>query len=439
MDKILACWNGFLWSLGNTFISTMLVLYILSDLINTSEFRWYCLSTSAVMAAPQIAGILRTLSPKLFSRRIGLAQSAAFYYCLSGVVLFFLPCVLQFKQTVSLWGLIAVLIALWSVHHLSEYVGNVALESWIGGIIPDDSRGRFYARRSRYMLWGAICASATALLLKNVDFSIIGLNRYVFWGWTGAAIIILSNIPLLFCSKGFSDGKREGQYNQNRETSCGAIFKPLLFPAFICFALYGIGFSFCNGLTQSAQFRFTKDFLEIPYEYSVGLVILSRLGQWASSWLVGAWADKALRPTLMVSQGLSAAGLALLAFARPETSWICIFVWLIWSGYSGLNVGVPKYLQCLAQENGARPATFALYYALGGIAYAASLMLSGFVLDLILHNNSAVVRDYYGGFSFFALVLLVGAGLRLCLVPILYKVVIPRVSADSSGKSSEKA
>ena len=423
-DTWLVCWNSFLWGLGNTLVSTMLIVYIVFGLVDRSRFSWLFLTTAILTASPRILGVMRAFAPKMLGGKRSMAQKAAGYLTLSGLTLSLIPFLVQLEGLVSVTALIIGLILLWAIHHLNQYIGTIALNCWIGGHVPDCVRGQFYAAKNRYELAGAITASAVAFSLRGVHLPI---TPYMFWAWTGAAIIILSNIPLLFCSRepGDCDSASDPDKNQtsnsklDKPSTAPSIFSPLHFKTFCLFLLYGIAFSFVNGLTQTSQYQYSIHGLNISYEFSLLLLAISRLGQWITTWFIGRWSDQALRLTMMISQFIVAVGLFCLGAANENFYYVPIYLgWICWSGYAGLNVGIPKYLHRLSIENGNRPATFSLYYAVGGIAFSVSLILSGAVLDFLSFSFDLESISIYG-IQFFAAVLIVGAFLRLLLVPML--------------------
>ncbi|MBR5711699.1 MAG: MFS transporter [Thermoguttaceae bacterium] len=416
-DARLVCWNSFLWGLGNTLVSTTLIIYIVFGLVDRSSFSWLFLTTAVIAASPRIVGVLRAFAPKALGGKRFMTQKAAGYLTLSGLTLSLIPFLVQLEGRLSVTVLISCLILLWSIHHLNQYIGTIAINCWIGGHTPDCVRGQFYAARNRYELAGAMLASGLAFYFKDYNFPI---DRLLFWAWAGAAIIILSNIPLLFCSRDAGTFERQPEKQPEKKPSTlSTLFSPLCFKTFGMFLLYGIAFSFINGLTQTPQYEYSIRGLKISYEFYLFLLAISRLGQWTISWFIGRWLDNALRSTMMISQFVVAVALFFLGVANENFYYVPIYLsWICWTGYAGLNVGVPKHLHRLSYENGARAATFSLYYAVGGIAYSISLILSGAVLDFLSFSYNLENITFYG-IPFFAVVLITGAFLRLLLVPLL--------------------
>ena len=419
-DARFVCWNSFLWGLGNTLVSTTLIIYIVFGLVDRSSFSWLFLTTAVLTASPRILGVMRAFAPKMLGGKRCMTQKAAGYLTLSGLTLSLIPFLVQLEGRTSVTALIIGMILLWAIHHLNQYIGTIAINCWIGGHVSDSVRGQFYAAKNRYELAGAILASALAFYLKDASFPI---DRLLFWAWTGAALIILSNIPLLFCSRdaGAFERQPDSQPDKKPEkpSTLSTLFSPLHFKTFVLFLLYGIAFSFINGLTQTSQYQYSIHGLKISYEFSLLLIAISRIGQWAISWFIGRWSDLALRSTMMTSQFIVALGLFFLGIANEDFYYVPIYLsWICWTGYAGLNVGIPKHLHRLSYENGNRPATFSLYYAVGGIAFSVSLILSGAVLDALSFSYDLESVTFYGT-SIFAVILISGALLRLLLVPLL--------------------
>ncbi len=419
-DARYVCWNSFLWGLGNTLVSTTLIIYIVFGLVDRSSFSWLFLTTAVLAASPRILGVMRAFAPKMLGGKRCMTQKAAGYLTLSGLTLSLIPILVQLEGRTSVTALIIGMILLWGIHHLNQYIGTIAINCWIGGHVSDDVRGQFYAAKNRYELAGAILASALAFYLKDVTFPI---DRLLFWAWTGAALIILSNIPLLFCSRDVGTFERQPdsqlEKKSDKPSTLSTLISPLQFKTFVLFLLYGIAFSFTNGLTQTSQYQYSIHGLHISYEFSLLLIAISRIGQWAISWFIGRWSDLNLRSTMMISQFIVAVGLLFLGVANESFYYVPIYLsWICWTGYAGLNVGVPKHLHRLSYENGARAATFSLYYAVGGIAFSFSLILSGAVLDFLSFSFDLENVTFYG-IPLFALILIAGAFLRLLLVPLL--------------------
>ena len=122
--------NAGLWAIGNGLISTLLVIYLAADVGAEG------LAIGLILAAPRFAGVLRLGVPALVARlqrRKAICMTA---YAASAVVLCAVPVVTVTAQHVSPSPALALLVAAWCVYHLLEYVGTVALWSWLGDLTP---------------------------------------------------------------------------------------------------------------------------------------------------------------------------------------------------------------------------------------------------------------------------------------------------------------
>lgn len=413
----LACWSLFFWSFGNTLVSTTLITYIFFRLVD-GDFVWRSTVTALLLAAPQIFRFVRLFAPKILARiRWPLPWQSALFYTFSGLFILVVPALAFLKGSVPIGLLVALLVGLWSAHHLNEYVGNIALDTWIGRLIESKRQGYYYALRQRYSLVGAMAASGMSFLIKGFfpDSDLLQI-----WACVGAVIIILSNAPLLGCQNFPERQTDEKRKSQDRQRSV-SLFGPLKSFSFCLFIFYGVCFSFVSGLSQSAQFQFIYQDLNVGFESFLVFLMIMRTLQMILSYMFGKMSDRSVagnRIAMTISQCFAAAGLLALAFATKENGLI-LLAYVLWAGYVGLNVGVPKHLQLLGGETGERAACFSLYYAAGGICYSSSLILSGIALDLI-QRFVGVHQICFTGFSYFGTVLLVCAGLRFLMVPLTY-------------------
>ncbi len=85
-------------------------------------------------------------------------------FLLSGLLLFCLPIMAAPGMLRSAAISLAALVILWSLHHLMQYLGTVALFSWLADIAPLRIRGRFFGYRQRWLVAGeAVGALACGL------------------------------------------------------------------------------------------------------------------------------------------------------------------------------------------------------------------------------------------------------------------------------------
>ncbi len=168
-----ACQNAALWGAGNGLVSTTLIVYLAQEL-GASKVG---LGISLILAAPRIAGLLRMAAPALIEWCGDRKRFCLGAYAASAVVLAGLPWAALPGWIPRGSGPLAVIVVLWCLYHLLEFLATVALYCWLADLVPLRIRGRFLGRRERWMLAGQI----PAMLLT-------GLFSYYFksclpWAW----------------------------------------------------------------------------------------------------------------------------------------------------------------------------------------------------------------------------------------------------------------
>src|SRR4051812_19580055 len=113
--------NAALWAIGNGLVSTLLVIYLASDLGAKG------LAVSLVLAAPRFAGLLRLGVPALMGRLAGRKSLCMTAYVVSSLVLCGVPVVAALHDRISPDTAVAAFVFAWCAYHVTEYVGTVAL------------------------------------------------------------------------------------------------------------------------------------------------------------------------------------------------------------------------------------------------------------------------------------------------------------------------
>jgi MFS family permease len=133
--------NGAFWGLGNGLVSSSLIIYL------AGEFGAAGFAVSLILAMPRLVGVLRLGTPILIDL-IGRRQVFCVrMFLAASIVLFLLPVVSAPGILPGPSWSLAVLVSMWTIYHLLEFLGLVALWSWIGDVVPDSIRGRFIGRR----------------------------------------------------------------------------------------------------------------------------------------------------------------------------------------------------------------------------------------------------------------------------------------------------
>jgi MFS family permease len=373
----LAYRNATIWALGNGLANSWLLLWFAMDL-----GAWRIgLGLSFIRAAPQLVGLLRLGAPALIGRLAARKTFCISSYLASTLVLGALPVLAVPGWLPSAGWTLATLVMLWCLYHLLEYLGTVALWSWFGDLVPQRVRGRFLGRRERWMLMGQIVGMLASGLLNSLwNAQVPHTSGFRWLGYAiplglGTLLMALSVVPLLSMP-----GAAVG-----RVVRAGAELRALLAPladrAFLRLLAFGCWFSFFNGLTLPVQDSYLRRALGLAVAVPLALQVLLRLGQLSLSPWVGRQADRhGNRPVMAVCVPLVAAGPLCYYLATPTQPWWILGAWLLWIAYVGLNVCLPNLLLKISPREGNTP-TIATYYAVTGLAMAASTICGGLLLD----------------------------------------------------------
>lgn len=385
----LAYRNGMLWSFGNGLTSTMLVVYLAMDL----GVGVVGLGVSMILAMPNIVGLLRMSAPALIGRLGDRKIFCMVTFALAAVVLLMLPLTvaggLLASARTSLYGLVGV----WCVFHLLQYLGTVALWSWLADLVPLGIRGRFIGRRERWM----VAAQAVAMIITGL-FSWCVRNHLPDWPtWVRytvptvlgsffmlAAVVPLAQMPRVGLSRPSSTTKPSTVLHWRLLPSYSrltALAAPLLDRRFMGLIIFGCWFSFFNGVTQSAHFVYGGRVLGVSLFAMLTLRTVTRVGQFSLSPMFGRMADRiGNRPVLVPCLFLVAQGPLFYFLSTPECRWWFAGAWIVWIAYAGINVALPNLMLRLSPQR-ANTSYIAAYYAITGVCYATSTIAGGYLVD----------------------------------------------------------
>lgn len=378
--------NGVLWSVGNGLTSGTLISYLALQLGATGA------ALSLLIAAPSLIGLLRLVTPVLIGPLGGVKATCVKASLVSYLLLTIgLPAV-TLAGFVSRPATLTALIALICVHQLLEYIGAVALWSWLGALVPQAVRGRYFARRN---LWQLALLAPTLLgggqFVDHWKSAHQGDPEQILLGYIvpatiGGVLLLASLVPLLWMPDVAIARRRGGSL---RETA-RAMLAPIFDARFRRLLVYRGWFSFFNGITQAAQNVFTNRVLAMPLATMQTLQLGTRVGQMALSPAVGRASDRyGNRPVLELSQAIVAAGLLFYAVATPAAWWWIIGAWALWSAYVGINVCLNNLMLRLAPP--AENAGFiALCEATGGLTFGLSTIAGGVLLDQLQARKATI-------------------------------------------------
>ena len=395
----LTYWNGAIWAIGNGLASTMLVIYLAMQF----DVPGIGLGISLILAAPRLAGLLRMVAPVLIGRLADRKRFCLGSYLLSSLVLFGLPLAAAPGWLPSAGASLAALVILWCVYHLFEYLGTVALWSWMADLVPLRIRGRFLGRRERWMLTGQAVAMLVAGLFSycwnHAHPRPLWRIGYAIPAGLGACFMIASLIPLALIPG----------LGASRIVRFGATFRSMAAPfrdrRFLRLLLFGCWFSFFNGVTQLTQGIYPWRALGIGLFFMLALKTGMRVGQLTISPWVGRIADRiGNRPVMIAALPVVASGPLFYFLSSPEQSgWLaatCLAgAWVVWIAYAGLNVCLPNLMLKLSPEQSNTP-YIATYYSVSGLCVAVSTIIWGTLFDYLGDEvfplfRGLFVLDYY--------------------------------------------
>jgi MFS family permease len=388
----LAYWNGALFAIGKGLASTPLVIYLSMELAERFAIRNAAWGIGLILAAPQLVGVLRLGAPALIGRLARRKEFCVAAYLGSGLMLLALPMTIAPGCLPSSDAVLAVLAGVWCAYNLLEFLGEVALWSWLADLAPLAVRGRFLGRRERWM------AAGQAAAMLSSGLFVWGCHESCRWlpGWTpyaiavalGAGMLIAAIVPLLGmpAATGATVGPRNRALRTAEPTGSGSDagkldLSPFADRRFRRLLVLGCWLALCTGLTEAPQNAFPKWGLGIGLLTMLALKVGLRLGQWTISTQVGRWTDRlGNRPVLACSLLLVAQGPVFYFLSTPAQPWWLAGAWLVWIAWVGVNIGIPNLLLKLAPPR-ANLSYIATYFAVTGLCVGLSTIAGGRLFD----------------------------------------------------------
>jgi hypothetical protein len=372
--------NGVLWAVGNALTTGNFILFLGRDLGAAG------LALSLLLALPNLAGVLRLFAPWLTrlwgdSRRAYLGLSLVSY----AVLLIGLQVIDRRAKdwdSSALAGLIGVIF----VHQLLEYLGQVAQWSWYGALVPAEIRGRVFSRRQALQLafiipisWGA--SYVVDWIADHGGSRSLGYGIVHFVGCVALLLSVLSLWPL--------PAATAAAPATSSLAECLAPFRDRAYWPFLAFRGW---LSFANGISQSAQFLWTKDVLKFSLLTNNIFRTVMQVGQLGASVALGQHFDQfGYRRALIVAQTVVTVGLGCYLLAQPDQflPWLWIGLgWACWSAYAVHNVALPNLALKFALPE-QRAGYIAAYEALGSLLHAAATIGGGVLFDWLTDKTAS--------------------------------------------------
>jgi MFS family permease len=402
--------NAALWAIGNGLISTLLVIYLASDLGASG------LSLSLILAAPRFAGLLRLGVPALMARVRARKTVCIAAYVTSSIVLCCVPAVATLRDRIDSRIAVAMFVGSWCLYHVTEYVGTVTLWSWLGDLTPVNIRGQLLGRREFWLTAGRLGGlGASAGLAILWGRALPGAPKWeplALSAAIGAVLMVVAVVPL-----GLMPSMSQAPSAVPR-APWRSIRQALVDPAYARLLLFFFWFSLANGFTATVQETFPISVLKLKYEFRQALQGMMRAGQLA----IAPWAGRLVdqfgnRPVMVVSQLIVSSGLIFFLVATPERPWLIGGAFLVWSAYAGLNVGLDNIKLKLAPADNNAPFV-AIYHATGDLANGVATVIGGCIYDHLAVDKSAAT-------AFYMQIFVLGFIARMLAVPLLARLIEP--------------
>ena len=403
--------NGAIWGLGNGLVSSSLITYL------ASEYGAKGIFISLILAAPHLVGVLRLGTP-LWIARIGDARKFCIYtFLLSSFFLVSLAMVTPPGVLGSRHASLTALVALWTIYHFFEYVGVVALWSWIGDTVPRTIRGRFIGNRGAILnacQVTAMIASGWGNFQWKEHCQAEGHPEHTWYGYTlcaalGATFMASAVWPLLRASNA---SRQDIDSSESNTVQLSDIFAPFRDAEFRRFLAYGGWFSFSNGIAILPITIYRIYVLGVSYGFHL---TMDGASQGVQS-LVMPGCGRALDrwggvPILTISQVFVALAMVFYLLASPSHWWWIVGSYVLWIAYAGINTAMPKLMLSFSPP-GQYAAYSAAWFATLELVFGLTLLAGGLLFDWAKENLSSWLPESWQ-IDHFTVLLALGLVLRL--------------------------
>ncbi len=416
--------NAGLWGVGNGLVGSALIIYFARSQDASG------LAIGLIIASPQLVGVLRLFAPVLQDRIGNRRLFCLAAFSMSGLLLGCLPAVYRWREFFDEGALLLALVVVWTLYHLAEFFGVVALWSWIADLVPRAVRGRYVGRRIAWMNAGRVLGTllGIAVTARPQWFGIDATTTHVrndayALCMTFGTLLVLASVAPLAAMREIASPTAVGQRPPGERLR--EVLLPFADRRFWRLLAYGGWFSFSNGVTSTAQYFYQIGVVKLDYWTFRTIDTSMKATQTAVMPRVGGLIDRvgAVRP-MIVCQLLVAVGLACYLPATTERWWWIAIAYVFWIAYAGINVGMPHLMLQLAQPKYSA-AYIAAWFAWTKLVYGLTSVTGGQLVDW-LRDSFTPVDLNLGGSAFrldhLSLLILIGVALRLASVAFLARI-----------------
>ncbi len=277
---------------------------------------------------------------------------------------------------------LALLVAVAAISAVLSVVGNNAWTAWMGDLVPERLRGRYFGRRAAICTLGGTAASLVAGRVLDVA-GLAHLEGQVFAALAAAAA--LSGIATtVLMARQHDVAEHPGAAGQRQPPLSAAIRQPLTDPAALRYLAYLMAW---NGAVGMAAPLFPVHMLQ-NLKMGFLLMALQSAGVAVVRYLAAPLWGKALdrlgsRPVLVAcSFGISVIPLIWL-LPTPDFLWPAaidsVFSGVLWSGHSLASFSLP--LSVAPRER--RPFYLAVFASASGLSFGVAAALGGGIAELL--------------------------------------------------------
>ncbi|PHS08736.1 MAG: hypothetical protein COA78_12540 [Blastopirellula sp.] len=393
--------NATIWAFGNGLTSTALISSLALELgAGFGGIAW-------IIAAPKLVGILRIAAPQLIQVFGNRRWFCVLCYLVSALVLGILPPLCLPGLLPSRQASLIALIVCWSVYHLFQYLGTVALWDWYADLFPPKIRGRFIGTRQRWLsagqLIGLLMAGSINHWFRQSYPVAERWEIYCYLAVVGAILMIVAIDPLIWMPD-FSRLKPKA-------TSWYDFLSPLTQPNMRRLMIYGLCFSTANGLSSSLMFLYLYKTLGFTLILLLGIPALMRFGQSAVSPAIGRYVDQHGCKNIMIAAQVAVAfGPLLFVFGTAGV----VMAYVVWISYAVLNICLPTIILNYSDSQHSAN-NVAGYFAVTGVAFGIAAILGGYLSNYFVPGDFRTTPSSFTLYFVFAWVLR-----TLCVIPLCF-------------------
>jgi Na+/melibiose symporter-like transporter len=317
---------------------------------------------------------------------MGLAALAA-----SGVVLTLVPLVAWSGPEGDGGGRVVVLAAAWCLYHLLEYLGGVALWSWLGDLYPPRLRSRLIGGRERWLTLGRVVGIGASIAAAALWRQCLPSGP----SWTPLAasasvgtLLMLASLGPLALVRSLAESPSatpRTPWRSLRQAFRDGRFRKLLG--------YSCWFGFANGVSGTAQGMYPKA-IGVSYDLEQAYRLVMWAGQSAVAPACGREVERAgPRRVLVPAQLVVALGPLCYFFATAQSAWLIGAAYVLWIAYAPLNVALDTLKLDLADPKNNTP-YLAAYYAASDVTNGLTMLLGGLLYDTLKVGDAPAMQVY---------------------------------------------